>query len=167
MFREYNEIVILVIWTNSINLIFNDMMQRIKTLGSIVFLSMILIGGCGGDDDELVARVSVNGTILFDDGDDFFGDVDGDFTGNGGSDTRTFLWQNNKTTADYNADITATSEGSFRMVIKDADGATVLYKTLRGDSEPDSIDGVTSCGTSGIWSVIITLTNFHETEVSH
>ena len=48
--------------------------------------------GCSDDDDsDTMAQVSVNGTVLFDDGDDFNGDVDGDFTGNGGSATKTFL----------------------------------------------------------------------------
>ncbi|HBL80347.1 MAG TPA: hypothetical protein DDZ79_10705, partial [Aequorivita sp.] len=79
--------------------------------------------GCSDDDDsDTMAQVSVDGTVLFDDGDDFNGDVDGDFTGNGGSATRTFLWMNNLTTADYNSDITASAEGTFNMLVLDADG---------------------------------------------
>ena len=139
------------------------MLQKLQTLGFIVLLSMVFIGGCSSDDDnpELEARVTVNGVVLWDDGDDFNGDVDGDFTGNGGSATRTFMWRNNLSRADYNADITATADGTFRMVVKDADGTTVLDKSLSGATEPDSIDGVTARGTSGIWSVIITLANFN------
>jgi hypothetical protein len=116
--------------------------------------------GCSSDDDDTMAQVSVNGTVLFEDGDDFNGDVDGDFTGNGGSATRTFVWLNNLTTADYNADITATVEGTFNMVVSDADGNTVLNRSLDGATEPDSISGVTDAGTSGVWSVTITLGSF-------
>ncbi|WP_412559877.1 hypothetical protein [Winogradskyella sp. MIT101101] len=118
--------------------------------------------GCSDDDDsDTMAQVSVNGTVLFDDGDDFNGDVDGDFTGNGGSATRTFLWMNNLTTADYNADITASAEGTFNMLVLDADGNTVLNRSLDGASEPDSFSGVTDAGTSGIWSVTISLDSFN------
>ena len=117
--------------------------------------------GCSNDDDDTMAQVRVNGTVLFDDGDDFNGDVDGDFTGNGGSATRTFIWLNNLTTADYNADITATAEGSFNMVVMDADGNTVLNRSLNGAVEPDSFSGVTDAGTSGVWSVTITVNSFN------
>ena len=116
--------------------------------------------GCSNDDEETMAQVSVNGTVLFDNGDDFNGDVDGDFTGNGGSVTRTFVWLNNVTTADYNADITATTEGTFNMVVLDADGNTVLNRSLNGTVEPDSFSGVTEAGTSGVWSVTITVGSF-------
>ncbi|EAQ49960.1 MULTISPECIES: hypothetical protein [Flavobacteriaceae] len=118
--------------------------------------------GCSDDDDsDTMAQVSVDGTVLFDDGDDFNGDVDGDFTGNGGSATRTFLWMNNLTTADYNSDITASAEGTFNMLVLDADGNTVLNRSLDGASEPDSFSGVTDAGASGIWSVTISLSSFN------
>ena len=118
--------------------------------------------GCSDDDDsDTMAQVSVDGTVLFDDGDDFNGDVDGDFTGNGGSATKTFLWMNNLTTADYNADITASAEGTFNMLVLDADGNTVLNRSLDGASEPDSFSGVTDAGASGIWSVTISLSSFN------
>lgn len=116
--------------------------------------------GCSNDDDDTMVQVRVNG-VIFDNGDDFNGDVDGDFTGNGGSATRTFIWLNNLTTADYNADITATSEGTFNMVVLDADGNTVLDRSLDGAVEPDSFSGVTAVGTSGLWSVTITLNSFN------
>lgn len=116
---------------------------------------------CSNDDDDIMAQVSVNGTVLFDDSDDFNGDVDGDFTGNGGSAARTFVWLNNLTTADYNADITATAEGAFSIVVLDADGNTVLNRALDGATEPDSFSGVTDAGTSGVWSVTITLGSFN------
>lgn len=122
---------------------------------AFVIVSMLFFVGCSND-DESMAQVRVNG-VIFDNGDDFNGDVDGDFTGNGGSANRTFVWLNNLTTADYNADITATAEGTFNMVVRDADGNTVLDRTLNGASEPDSFSGVTEAGTSGVWSVTITL----------
>lgn len=116
--------------------------------------------GCSNDDDDTMVQVRVNG-VVFDNGDDFNGDVDGDFTGNGGSTTRTFVWLNNLTTADYNADITATTDGTFNMVVLDADGTTVLNRSLDGAVELDSFSGVTDAGTSGVWSVTITVNSFN------
>jgi len=92
---------------------------------------------------------------------DFNGDVDASFKGNGGSAVRVFSWNNNLTTADYNADITATSEGSFQIIVRDADTTVVLDRTIQGGTEPDSIDGVTSAGVSGIWTVTIEVNNFN------
>ena len=102
-----------------------------------MLLGFFLMSGCSDDDTKPTVSVTVNGKVLFDDGDDFNGDVDGDFTGDGGSATRTFYWQNNLRTADYNADITATSGGSFYMVVKDAEGKTVLDRSLKGGQEPE------------------------------
>ena len=124
-----------------------------------VMLTTILVG-CSNDDDEAMAQVSVNGTVLFDNDDDYNGDISGDFTDDGGSVSRTFVWFNNLTTADYNADITATAEGTFNMLVLDADGNTVLNRSLSGAVEPDSFSGVTESGTSGEWSVTITVGSF-------
>ncbi|TDQ31200.1 hypothetical protein [Zeaxanthinibacter enoshimensis] len=114
---------------------------------------------CSKEDDAM-AQVRVNGTVLFEDGDDFNGDVDGDFTGTGGNADRTFIWNNSSATAEYNADITAGVDGSFRMVVQDAEGMIVLDRNLSGNADQDSFSGVTEAGVSGIWSVTITLTNF-------
>ena len=127
------------------------------TIFNIIALTAFV--GCSSDDDTM-AQVRVNG-VVFDNGDDFNGDVDGDFTGNGGSASRTFIWLNNLSRADYNADITATAEGTFNMVVLDADGNTVLDRSLDGSVEPDSFSGVTEPGTSGIWSVTITVNAFN------
>ena len=125
-------------------------------------LAVITFTSCSSDDsDETVATITVNGTVLVGDVSDFNGDIDASFTGNGGSLTRDFMWNNNLMTADFNADITATSEGTFQMIVRDADGEIVLDRTINGATEPDSIDGVTSAGTSGIWTVTITVTNFN------
>ena len=120
-----------------------------------MFFTVVAFVGCSNDDDDTMVQVRVNG-VVFDNGDDFNGDVDGDFTGDGGSATRTFVWLNNLTTADYNADITVTGEGTFNMLVLDADGNTVLNRSLNGAVEPDSFSGVTDAGTSGVWSVTIT-----------
>lgn len=141
-------------------------MFQIKVLKNLLLVLFLTVGlvvtGCSSDDDENNdVTVAVNGTVIFDEGDDFFGDVDGDFTGNGGSGTRTFMWQNSLSRADYNADITATAEGLFNMTVRDADDNIVLDRSLNGAVEPDSFDGVTSNGTSGIWTVTVTLTNFN------
>ena len=122
---------------------------------------------CNKDDDTF-ARVTVNGTLLkagasdFTVGDrsDFNGDIDASFTGNGGTATRMFSWNNNLTTADYNADITATSRGNFQMIVEDSEGVVVLDRTIQGGGEPDTIGGVTNAGASGIWTVTIRVTSF-------
>lgn len=135
-------------------------MRSIKFFAALFVAALTLTTVSCSKDDDAMAQVRVNGSVLFDDGDDFNGDVDGDFTGTGGSATRTFVWINNQRTAEYNADITATVEGSFTMVVRDADGMVVLERGLQGGSEPDSFSGVTQAGASGTWTVTITLTNF-------
>lgn len=128
---------------------------------------LVLFIACSNDDDTF-ARVSVNGTQLttrpsdfvVGDRSDFNGDIDASFTGNGGTTTRMFSWNNNLSTADYNADVTLTSAGTFQMIVEDSEGLVVLDRTLQGGSEPDSMDGVTQAGASGIWTVTILVTNF-------
>lgn len=133
--------------------------MKTKLLVIFVIASTAFIA-CKKDDSTPTAQVRVN-SVVFDNGDDFNGDVNGDFTGDGGSISRMFNWQNSSATADYNADITTTSNGMFRMEVMDADGTTVLNRTLTGGGDPDSFSGVTSAGTPGLWSVIITLTSFN------
>ncbi len=130
-----------------------------KKLLTPILLFLFLAVACNDDDSMPKAQVKVN-NVVFDNGDDFFGDIDGDFTGEGGSITRTFNWESAKSTADYNADITATAEGIFKFEVFDADGNQVLERSLDGSVEPDSFSGVTSSGTPGIWTVRITLTSF-------
>ena len=114
---------------------------------------MLILTACdNSDNDGLWAEITVN------EGPE--GDIGGDFTGNGGDATRTTEWTNSLTTADYNADITAPQGSVFQMVVRDADGKVVLDRSLQGGSEPDSLSGVTNSGTSGIWTVTITITDF-------
>lgn len=122
--------------------------------------AFILFLSCNNDDDTY-ARITVNGTLLIEDRSDFNGDIDASFTGNGGTATRSFIWNNNLSTADYNADITATSEGSFQMIVEDSEGMVVLDRSIEGGTEPDSFSGVTSQGASGIWTVTIRVTSFN------
>jgi len=125
-----------------------------------LLVSVVFFLACSNDDDDTFARITVNGTLLKGDRSDFNGDIDASFTGNGGTVSRSFIWNNKLNTADYNADITATSKGTFVMTVADSRGNIVLNRTINGATEPDSIDGVTSSGNSGIWTVTITLTNF-------
>ena len=135
-------------------------MKIVKLIGLLALASAMSLIGCSKDDDDNM-MVRVNGQVNFDPGDDFFGDVDGDFVGDGGSVTRTFAWSNSLSRADYNADITATAEGQFQMIVRDSEEMIVLDRSLDGAVEPDSFSGVTSAGTSGIWTVTIVLTDFN------
>lgn len=136
---------------------------------SLFVFALVLATSCSDDEDDTFANVTVNGTMLsanpsdfvVGDRSDFNGDIDASFTGNGGTASRIFSWNNNLSTADYNADITATSDGSFQIVVRDSEGTVVLDRTIQGGSEPDSIDGVTQSGVSGIWTVTINVTNFN------
>ena len=136
---------------------------------SLFVFALVLATSCSDDEDDTFANVTVNGTMLsanpsdfvVGDRSDFNGDIDASFTGNGGTASRIFSWNNNLSTADYNADITATSDGSFQIVVRDSEGTVVLDRTIQGGSESDSIDGVTQSGVSGIWTVTINVTNFN------
>ena len=152
---------------NLVNYFKANILNSSKVLVLLPFLMLFI--ACSNDDDDSFARVNVNGTTLttspsdFTVGDrsDFNGDVDASFTGNGGTANRMFSWNNNLTTADYNADITATSEGSFQIIVTDSEEMVVLDRTIQGGAEPDSIDGVTESGASGIWTVTIIVTDFN------
>jgi hypothetical protein len=140
-------------------------MFQIKMLKNLFIAAFAVtclnLASCSDDDVPQVAEISVNGSVLIGSDDDFVGDINGDFTGIRGSSSRTFMWQNSLNTADYNADITATSEGTFQMQVFDATGNMVLNRSLSGASEPDTFSGVTSSGTPGNWSITITLTLFN------
>ncbi len=120
---------------------------------TIIATVFFLYSCSNDDDDDLIANVSLTEGVN--------NDIGGDFTGNGGNTSETFNWQNNLSTADYNADITASATGLFQMIVKDSEGITVLDSSLNGNVEPDSFSGVTSSGTSGMWTVTITVSNFN------
>ncbi|MCH7524292.1 MAG: hypothetical protein IIC74_04605 [Bacteroidetes bacterium] len=127
-------------------------MKNLLKLSLLTFIFTAFVA-CSKDDSPTITA-SVNNTS------NSTGNFNGDVTGNGGSVSETFTWNNALTTADYNMDITAISAGSFRLLMKDANGATVLDKTLQGSVEPDTFSGVTSSGTAGDWTITLTLTNF-------
>lgn len=87
-------------------------------------------------------------------------ELDGDVTGNGGSTSQTYTWENSLSTAEYNMDITSTKGGSLQLLMKDADGEIVLDNTLIAGQGDDSRSGVTASGTPGKWTLTATLSNF-------
>lgn len=127
-----------------------------KTMNSktLVMAAIVMAGfsfsSC--EKDEPSASVSINET-----GSDFGGDV----TGDGGSTSKTYLWSNPLTTADWNMDITSANGGSFNLMIEDSEGKTVLNQTLTAGQGDDSRSGVTSSGTSGEWTITVTLKNLN------
>lgn len=124
-----------------------------KNLVKHSILSLLLIVSLTScQEEEPTANVSVNSV-----GSDFGGDV----TGDGGSTVRSYEWNNSLTTAEFNMDITASKGGSFQLELIDAEGVTVLDRTLVKGQGDDSRSGVSSAGTAGTWRVLITLTNFN------
>lgn len=85
---------------------------------------------------------------------------DGDVTGSGGTATSTHEWTNSHSRAELNMDITASSGGSFQIVVKDADGTEVINETLTVGVGDDSKNVCSDSGTAGTWTVTVTLTNF-------
>ncbi|MEQ8882675.1 MAG: hypothetical protein RLQ12_23750 [Cyclobacteriaceae bacterium] len=126
--------------------------KKFKFLPLIIMLLAsvaLLTTGCK---DEPMASVSINETGS---------DVGGDVTGDGGSTTRSYKWNNPLTTVDYNMDITAAKGGSFNLSITDAGGTSVLNQTLTVGQGDDSKSGVSAAGTSGEWTITVTLTDFN------
>lgn len=150
-----------------INLLFKK--ENMRNLKILLLLPVLTLFVACSNDDDAFARVTVNGTQLttrpsdfvVGDRSDFNGDINASFTGNGGTAVRMFSWNNNLSTADYNADITVGSEGSFQIIVEDSEGVVVLDSTIEGGIEPDTIGGVTSQGAPGIWTVTIRVTNFN------
>jgi len=125
--------------------------MKFKTL-VLVAIVMTSVSFTSCEKDEPYASVSINETGS---------DLGGDVTGDGGSVTESYLWNNPLSTADWNMDITSTVGGSFILMIEDSDGVTVLNQTLTAGQGDDSKSGVTSSGASGEWTITVTLTNFN------
>lgn len=128
-------------------------MKNFKFIFITIMSLTLLAMSCSDDDNDLSANVTLTEGID--------GDIGGDFIGNGGTTSQTFSWQNDLSTADYNADITASTSGLFQMIVKDSDENTVLDRSLNGNVEPDTFSGVTSSGAAGMWTVTITVSNFN------
>lgn len=88
------------------------------------------------------------------------GTFDADWTGAGGSSAESFTWTNNQGAAEYSMDITATGGGSADVTIEDADGEVVREFGLTAGVGDDSLDGITSVGATGEWTITIELTDF-------
>ena len=131
-------------------------MNKLKSIFNGIFLFALLFGlttSCSSDDDNgPTATINITTNVA--------GDIGGDFTGNGGSTSQTATFINGSTTADVNFDITGATGGTFRLLVQDSQGVTVLDESLTGGVEPDSFSGVTSAGTAGDWTITMTLTNF-------
>lgn len=89
------------------------------------------------------------------------GGPSGDFTGSGGTASKTFTFQNNSTTAEYNMDITGTLGSSAQMIIKDANGTEVANFILKRGETADSKSSVSTAGTPGTWTVTVSVTDFN------
>lgn len=128
-------------------------MKKFKaTILVLTFISInLLLTGCSKDNPYANINLTQGADNI----------TGGDFVGNGGSDSQTYTWTNNRTTAEYNADITASSSGVFQVIVKDSEGTIVLDKSLSSTSIDDSISGVTSVGVSGVWTVTINVSDFN------
>ena len=127
------------------------MKRAVLSIVMFSVVSVISLGLVSCSEDDPTATVTINST-----GSDFGGDV----TGDGGSTTQNYTWSNSQATVEYNMDITAAVGGTFNLTIQDADGTNVLNETLQKGVGDDSKSGVSSAGTAGDWTVIITLTSF-------
>ena len=124
--------------------------SKIQSLITLMLIAgSLFITACG--EEELTAMVSINETGS---------DIGGDVTGDGGSTTKSYQWNNSLATIDYNMDVTAAEGGSFNLSVTDAEGASVLNQTLTVGQGDDSKSGVSSSGASGEWTITVTLTNF-------
>ncbi|WP_017732336.1 hypothetical protein [Nafulsella turpanensis] len=127
-------------------------MKITKVLMVFLFAGVALFSSC---EDENAQMANVAFTTITS------GDIDGDVTGNGGSTSKNFKWNNSLSTADYNMDITAAKSGSFQLLVKDSNGKVVLDKTVVAGQGEDSRSGVTTAGASGEWTVTVNLTDFN------
>lgn len=127
--------------------------QNVKLVVLFVgLIGLMSLSSCNKDDDAPFATVSINETGS---------DLGGDVTGDGGSTSESYVWNNPLATANWNMDITATNGGSFQLIIEDAEGALVLDQTLTAGIGEDSADGVTASGTAGEWTIRVTLSDFN------
>ena len=123
---------------------------QLSALILILLASTFFLSSC--NKDEPFATVSIN---------EVGSDVGGDVTGDGGSVISSYNWNNPLSTVDWNMDITTSSGGTFNLKIVDSGGATFLDQALTAGQGDDSRSGVSSAGSSGQWTITVTLTNFN------
>jgi hypothetical protein len=83
----------------------------------------------------------------------------GDVTGTGGTTTSTATFTQNSSNLDWDMSQSATA-GSFTLTILDADGTSILTKTLSAGSGAQDASGTSSQGVTGTWTANVTLTDF-------
>lgn len=83
----------------------------------------------------------------------------GDISGGGGTASGTQTFTQSSSTLGWDMSIDA-STGSFNLTVKDADGTTVINKTLTAGVGAQDASGTSSAGTTGTWTTTITLTDF-------
>ncbi|MDX1651449.1 MAG: hypothetical protein R3277_03080 [Brumimicrobium sp.] len=133
-----------------------------KTVFAVLCGAAILFGGVACkkyrkyDNMEVVENTYTGNVAITSVG----ADPAGDFTGDGDSGEYSFVWENPKSTAQVNFDVTTSGGGSVTMVINDAKGNEVLNKTRPGDGD-DTFSGVTQEGKSGNWLVTLKLNQFN------
>ena len=127
-------------------------MKKVLVIAAAVFLMI----GCNKVKDGKVITDTYSGNVNVT---STGSDPGGDFTGNGDDGVYAFGWENNKSKAEVNFDIT-TPTGSLNFVLEDADKNEVLNKT-RSAGGDDSFSGVSSAGTTGVWTITLTFTDFN------
>lgn len=91
---------------------------------------------------------------------EFQSNNDGDFTGNGGDAKDSREWDNNFQQAEYNMDITSDPKGSVTLTIEDANGETVIQRTIQASDPNDSVSGITKKGKTGTWTITVEVKDF-------
>lgn len=133
------------------------MKTTIKSITAIAFFGFALtMTSCNKLENGEVIEDTYTGNIMVTSGGQ---DPAGDFTGDGDSGTKKWAWNNPKTKASLNFDIT-TNTGSVQFILEDKKGDEVLNQTLTSNGE-DTYSGVSSEGKEGTWTVTMILTNFN------
>ena len=126
----------------------------------MVIIGMAVMTSCSKykkyDNNEVIENTFTGNVAVSSTG----SDPGGDFTGNGDSGTYSFAWENSKTKAELNFDITSPT-GSVQFILNDRKGTEVLNQTISGGSGVDSYSGVSSGGKPGTWKVTMILTDFN------
>ena len=126
------------------------MIKKKKVLGLIILVGIMSTVFTSCEKDDPFATINVLEPQ----------NKSGDVRGDGGSATKTWPFENSNTTAGWDMAMDASS-GTFQFILKDADGTTVVERTLTAGTGPQEADGTSSSGTAGTWTATITLTNFN------
>lgn len=134
--------------------------RTVGLLLSALFVLMILFSSCQKEyakyDNKEVIENSYTGTVEVTSSG---ADPAGDLLGDGDSGTYSFVWENSKTKASVNFDVT-TAGGSVQVIVNDAKGDEVLNETLPRNGE-DTFSGVTAEGEEGNWLITIVMNDFN------